>query len=79
MVRITKAEFEVMKVIWERERATAREIIQDLKFLNWKDNTVRTLIRRLLTKNAIMILKKTGRPYVYIALLHGQEFKSWIA
>lgn len=79
MVRITKAELEVMKVIWERERATTREIIQDLEFLNWKENTVRTLIRRLLTKNAIMIFEKTEKPQVYVALLHEQEFKSWLA
>ena len=48
MVKITKAEFEVMKVIWERKRTTSKEIIQDLAYLRWNDNTVRTLIMKLL-------------------------------
>jgi len=61
MIKISDAELEVMKVIWNRGKATSVEIIEDLteqQKTNWSYNTIRTLIKRLLVKGAIEIIKK---------------------
>lgn len=75
MVRISDAELEVMNVIWEKESATSFEIINELKEFNWSDNTVRTLIKRLVDKKAIGILKKTGKTYIYVAKIKEDEYR----
>lgn len=75
MIKISEAEFEVMKVIWQREKATSLEIIEDLQGHNWNFNTVRTLIKRLQTKGAIKILEQKGKVYTYVAMIDEDEFK----
>lgn len=75
MVRISEAEFEVMKVIWQRKECTSVEIIGDLKEFNWKFNTVRTLIKRLQIKGAIEIAGRNGKAYTYRAVIDENEYK----
>lgn len=56
MVKISDAELEVMKVIWEHGQTTSVEIIDDLKNLQnvtWNFNTIRTLIKRLDRKSVV--------------------------
>jgi BlaI family penicillinase repressor len=49
--RISDAEWLVMDVIWENKRVTSGEIIKQLEGKsNWKEKTVKTLIRRLVDK-----------------------------
>jgi len=61
MIKISDAEIEVMKVIWEKKEVTSLEIIQKLNDRNWNDNTIRTLINRLIAKKAVGIAKKEGK------------------
>lgn len=75
MVRISDAEFEVMKVIWQRKETTSLEIIKDLKDFNWKFNTVRTLIKRLQNKGAIEITGRNGKAYTYKAVIDEKEYR----
>ncbi len=75
MVKISDAELEVMKVVWNRKRATSVEIIEDLKDVTWNYNTIRTLIKRLLVKGAIEIVKKEGKTYTYKAVIGEDEYK----
>ena len=60
MVRISDAELEVMKVIWEEKEITSIEIIRKLDSNKWNNNTVRTLINRLIIKKAVGISQKNG-------------------
>lgn len=64
---ITDAEWEIMKIIWKKDNITANEIIEETgsKF-NWKANTVKTLINRLLKKKAIDF-NKNGKEYFYFS------------
>ena len=78
MVRISDAEFEVMKVIWKRKEATSTEIIGDLKDCNWSPNTIRTLIKRLEKKGAIEVVRKTGKTYTYGSLVDEKQYKNEI-
>ena len=75
MVRISDAEMEVMKVIWKKKEVTSLEIINSLKAHNWNDNTVRTLINRLIMKKAVGISKKEGKTYTYVPIVKEDEYK----
>ena len=75
MVRISDAELEVMKVVWEKKEVTSIEIIKQLDDFNWNDNTVRTLINRLISKKAVGISKKEGKTYTYVPLIRENEYK----
>ena len=52
--KISEAEWEVLRVLWEKETCTASEVIEVLaNNTNWKPTTVKTLLARLVKKNAV--------------------------
>lgn len=75
MVRISDAELEVMKIIWEKKEVTSIEIIKELEHCNWNNNTVRTLINRLISKKAVGISKREGKTYTYVPLIKEDDYK----
>lgn len=75
MTKISDAELEVMNVIWKLKEATSLEIIQQLQHCNWNDNTIRTLINRLIIKKAVGISKKEGKIYTYVSLIDEKSYK----
>ena len=59
--KISDAEWEVMKIVWSKEEITANEIIESLNGKQeWKNTTVKSLINRLLNKEAIGF-RKNGK------------------
>ncbi|GAF87282.1 unnamed protein product, partial [marine sediment metagenome] len=67
--KISDAEWQVMKVLWVKSPITANQIVDRLSDeTSWKPKTVRTLINRLVTKNAIAF-DKQGRQYLYYPIL----------
>lgn len=62
--RISEAEWEVMKVLWERSPQTANEVVLALSGQKWSAATIRTLIGRLLQKG-VLGARKSGREYLY--------------
>lgn len=71
--KISDAEWEVMKVIWNNPKITSGEIIN--KLINksaWKASTIKSLINRLLNKDVIYY-EKRGKEYFYFALFHEEE------
>jgi BlaI family penicillinase repressor len=71
---ISVAEHQVMKVIWNDNPITAMEIIKELtKITDWKPNTIKTFINRLLNKGAIGY-EKNGRGYSYFPLIERANF-----
>lgn len=75
MIKISNAELEVIKVIWQLKEATSLEIIEQLQHCNWNANTIRTLINRLIAKKAIGISKKAGKTYTYVPLIDEKLYK----
>ena len=70
---ITNAEWEIMKIIWINPEISSINIIKELKDKSdWKPATVKTLINRLLTKNAIGF-NKVGYEYLYFPLVSEDE------
>jgi len=67
--KISEAEWEVMKVLWERSPLTANQIVETLsKGTRWQRETIRTLINRLVQKKAVGFAKE-GRQHHYYPLV----------
>ena len=63
--KISEAEWEVMKALWERSPLTANDIVETLsKRTRWQRETIRTLINRLVQKKAVAF-EKEGRQHHY--------------
>lgn len=57
--RISDAEWQVMKVLWQGAPRTAGEIIEVLSpYSAWKPKTIHTLISRLVAKGAVEVQKE---------------------
>ena len=71
--KISEAEWEVMKAVWERSPRTANDIVEVLsKRTHWQRETIRTLINRLVQKKALGF-EKNGRQYHYYPLVGQAE------
>jgi len=67
--RISEAEWEVMKALWERSPQTANELAEALAPANeWNPLTVKTLVNRLVAKGALGYTKK-GRSFQFRPLV----------
>jgi BlaI family penicillinase repressor len=63
--QISDAEWDVMKVLWERGRAAAQDVTEALAVeRNWRPQTVKTLLNRLVKKGAVAY-EEEGRRFVY--------------
>lgn len=66
---MSKAEWQVMRIIWTLGQATSKEVIDILeRKTDWKSATIKTLIVRLQKKNFLKA-EETKRPYVYKPLI----------
>lgn len=65
--KISESEWLVMRVLWSNGALTANEVVKVLTGqTKWKPKTIKTLITRLMKKEAIEF-KKEGRKYRYYA------------
>ncbi len=63
--KISDSEWLIMDVLWRRHPATAAEIAQELNpRTQWQDQTVRTMLRRLIDKKAVKY-RADGKTYYY--------------
>lgn len=68
--RISEAEWEVMQILWAKAPQTSLEVIHTLEETkSWSPNTIRTLITRLVKKQALDFQKVTERAYLYYPLV----------
>jgi BlaI family transcriptional regulator, penicillinase repressor len=66
---ISDAEWVVMKAVWDKEVATANQVVEALSDrMAWKPKTIHTLLRRLVQKGALAYDKK-GREFHYRPLV----------
>ena len=63
--RISEAEWVVMEVVWRKHPITALEVVQHLvSYKQWQDQTIRTMLRRLIRKKALSY-QAEGKTYYY--------------
>lgn len=73
--KISEAELEIMKVLWSKFPQTANEIIEELEdAMDWKPKTIRTLINRLVQKEAVSYHQDKGRMYAYYPLVSQDNY-----
>jgi len=77
-MQISDSEKILMDVLWQGASKTApltaKQIIKQVDSeLEWHDKTAKTLLNRLLKKNAIAF-KKEGREYLYFPILKEQDY-----
>lgn len=72
--RISDAEWEVMKVFWgTNHKLTANDVIEKLsENTDWKPATIKSLINRLLNKNALGY-EQEGKTYLYYPVVSEEE------
>jgi len=71
--RISEAEFEVMKAVWEKYPITANELVGKLApQKGWNPKTVKTLISRLM-KKGVLAYRLEGKSYLYTPLVSRDE------
>ncbi|MHA7818522.1 MAG: BlaI/MecI/CopY family transcriptional regulator [Erythrobacter sp.] len=72
--RISDAEHAVMEVLWDRGTATAAEVCETVcKTRDWSLATVKTLLSRLVQKQAIET-RPDGRRYLYTPLIARSDY-----
>ena len=71
--RLTKAEEEIMLVLWRLEEATIREIMEDLNEPETPYTTISTVVR-ILEKKGIIGHRAVGSTYLYQPLLEKKEY-----
>lgn len=72
-IKITDAEWEVMRIVWAHGSVTSREIIEILESkMQWKAPTIKTLLGRLVEKGALNT-EQEGRKYIYSANIEEKE------
>lgn len=71
--RISDAEWMVMKVVWQLQTATAKQVVEALAGdAVWKPKTIHTLLSRLVQKGALAT-EKPAREYLFRPLLSEEE------
>ena|SRR5699024_544633 len=72
-LKITDAEWEIMRVVWAQENVTSKEIIEVLQQKkDWKPATTKTFIGRLVNKG-MLNTKTEGRRYIYSSKINEEK------
>lgn len=71
-INISESEWMVMEYLWKNPLTTISEIRKVLSSTGWSDSTIKTLVRRLVSKKAIAI-NDEGAVFRYYPLISQQE------
>jgi BlaI family penicillinase repressor len=64
--KISESEWAVMEVLWDNSPRTASEVAKNLReTTSWAENTVRTLLTRLVEKGALEVQDPAGSSKLY--------------
>ena len=73
---ISEAESRVMEVLWGRAPQGSEELADALRDeTDWHENTVRTLLNRLIRKGAVRA-EREGRRYLYAPVLTREQWQA---
>jgi BlaI family penicillinase repressor len=74
MKELTRAEEQIMQILWKLDRGFVKDIIDDLPMPKPAYNTVSTIIR-ILEKKGVVSHKAYGNTHEYFALITKDEYK----
>lgn len=75
MKQLTKAEEEIMQILWQLEKATVKDIIKNFEGSKPAYNTVSTIVR-ILESKGVVGYEKVGKGHVYFPLLAQSEYSN---
>lgn len=78
MIKLTKAEEEVMQYLWDLENAFVKDILEKFPEPKPAYNTISTIIR-ILEKKEFVGYKTFGRTHQYFPLINKEEYKSFLS
>ena len=73
MNKLTKAEEEIMQMIWDLDRCTVSEIIDKMKDPRPPHSTISSIVR-ILEKKGFVDHKAYGRTYEYFPIISKQKY-----
>ena len=73
MKELTKAEDQIMQLLWKLEKAFVKDIIEQMPIPKPAYNTVSTIIR-ILEKKGFVGHKAVGTTYLYFPLIKKEEY-----
>jgi len=74
MKELTRAEEQIMQILWKLDRGFVKDIIDDLPVPKPAYNTVSTIVR-ILEKKGVVSHKAYGNTHEYFALITKDEYK----
>ncbi|WP_077399109.1 BlaI/MecI/CopY family transcriptional regulator [Cellulophaga omnivescoria] len=75
MKQLTKAEEEIMQVLWELEKTSVADVIEKLPTPKPAYNTVSTIVR-ILENKGFVGHEKLGRGYLYFPLIKKADYSN---
>ena len=74
MIKLSDTEISIMHIIWKYGKTTSFDILEEIKdYDTISENTIRTLLGRMVKKGAIKITEKKGKTYIYEACINEVE------
>ena len=75
MKALTKAEEDIMQVLWQLEKANVKQIIEEFPEPKPAYNTVSTIVR-ILESKGFVDYEKQGKGHMYFPLLKKQDYSN---
>ncbi|MEL0455572.1 BlaI/MecI/CopY family transcriptional regulator [Flavobacteriaceae bacterium SZ-1-7] len=75
MIQLTKAEEDIMKILWQLKRANVKAILEQLPEPKPAYNTVSTIVR-ILENKGVVDYKKEGKGHIYFPILKQQDYSN---
>jgi predicted transcriptional regulator len=73
-MELTKAEEQIMQILWQKEKAFVKEIIEDLGKPKPAYNTVSTIVR-ILEKKQFVSYRSFGKTHQYYPIVEKKDYK----
>jgi predicted transcriptional regulator len=75
MIELTKAEEQIMLIIWQKEKCFVKEILEDMPKPKPAYNTVSTIVR-ILEKKKFVSYNAFGKTHQYFPIVAKEEYKN---
>ncbi|WP_397364597.1 BlaI/MecI/CopY family transcriptional regulator [Olleya sp. R77988] len=75
MKHLTKAEEDIMQVLWQLEKANVKQIIEEFPEPKPAYNTVSTIVR-ILESKGFVDYEKQGKGHIYYPILKKQDYSN---
>ena len=74
MKELTKAEEQVMQILWEIKKGFVKDILEKMPAPKPAYNTVSTIVR-ILEKKGFLVSRKSGRSHIYQPRISKEEYE----